>query len=98
MFENEVPSSPPGRRSALIRNQHGRKKIAVSVTPELVQILLQLRKRSFTSVHTSVDGVRSDFREAGDRDGDGRNQLTLSITRNPPGRSLSKTLNAQKSR
>lgn len=66
-------------------NVVGLMKMAVSQTPELVQIVRHFASSRQTSAHTPAAGPSSGVREFGDLDRHGRYQLTLSIMSMPPG-------------
>jgi hypothetical protein len=73
----------------------GRKKSAVSVTPELVHILRQAARLSSALFHVRVLPPSYKLREFGERDPLGKYQFALSIIKSPPGFSLSMTLSTQ---
>ena len=73
-------------------------KIAVSVTPSVVQMRRQLDRLRCSVFQFSSRNSDSFLMLAGAREPDGRNQLTLSMISNPPGRILSSDNNAHASR
>ncbi len=73
--------SRPGTRAQLA----GLMKMAVSHTPELVQMVRQPASSRHTSAQTSVAGPSAAVREFGALDWHGRYQLTLSMMSSPPG-------------